>query len=128
MKMKVSRKSERSVRSKEASILVCSPNDARIFFPLRRAKEPDISPDKWKVFFNGGRHHNLCFLRLLEANLVSQGDLLVPLSYDRDAELQIACDLVEIIAFWVAKGDPLVLQSMLVLKINEGHIEIIRPY
>ena len=71
------------------------------------------------------RGHEDDFADRVRTDLVVQLDLLVTGSLDCNANLEISSDFAEILALRVEQGDPLVLDHMLRLEVDRGHVELV---
>ena len=61
----------------------------------------------------------------LRAGFVAQGNLLVAWARDRNGQLQVASDFVEVLALRVREGYPRVEECVFGLEVNESHVKIV---
>ena len=89
---------------------------------LHRLDESDLQ--LLELFLDLGGHQD-DGIGSVGSRLVIQLDLLVAGALDRDTDLQVAGDLAEILALGVHQGEPLVLEGMLFLEVDRGHVELV---
>ena len=89
---------------------------------LLRLDETDLQLFEFLLDLGG---HKDDLIGLVGARLVVQLDLLVTRALDSDANHEVARDFGEVLSLGVEQGDPLVLDGVLLLEVDSGHIELV---
>ncbi len=64
----------------------------------------------------------------LSSFILVQSDLFIACSDDVDADLDVTSDRRKVIALWVGKSQPLMVNGMLILEIDIADIDVITAY
>jgi len=76
------------------------------------------------LFFNRRRHQYLLLVGVIGARLVVELYLLVSGALDGNAELQVAGDGGVVLALWVGEGQPLVVEGVVVLEVDQRDVDV----